>query len=75
MNGNNYSRLFRLTCRFIKYFFLVLIGLFISFVLATGVLDFAMPGQLILSVVIVIGRMAIILLCLIFVMMIAESLP
>ncbi|MEM6402355.1 MAG: hypothetical protein AAF757_19360 [Cyanobacteria bacterium P01_D01_bin.116] len=74
MVSKKYSRLFRLTVRFIKYFFLVIIGLSIAFVLATGVVDFAVAQMLLPFVVAGIKRTGTLLLCLIVITMIIESL-
>ena len=74
MIRNKYSRLFQFTFRFIKYFFLVLIGFSIAFVLATGVGYFSMAIQLLPFVFAGIRRVGIILLCLIIATMIVESL-
>ncbi len=74
MIGNKYSRLFQFTFRFIKYFFLMLIGFSIAFVLATAVGFFGMAIDLLPLVFGGIRFMGIILLCLIAITMIIESL-
>ena len=74
MIHNKYSRLFQFTCRFVKYFFLVLIGFSMTFVLAIGVGYFDIAIQLFTFIFAGIRLMAIIMLCLIAITMIAESL-
>ncbi len=74
MIRNKYSRLFKWTFRFIKYFFLVLIGFSIAFVLAAGVGILGMATQLFPLIFAGIGRIGIILLCFIAITMIIESL-
>lgn len=74
MIHNKYSRLFQFTFKFIKYFFLVLIGFSIAFILATGVGYFGMAIQLLPFVFAAIRPVGIILLCLIIATMIVESL-
>lgn len=74
MNSTKYSRLFQFTFQFIKYFFLVLIGFSIAFVLAIGVANFNMATQLFPLVFAGIRRIGIIILCLIATTMIIESL-
>ncbi|MEM7712920.1 MAG: hypothetical protein AAF349_04985 [Cyanobacteria bacterium P01_A01_bin.68] len=74
MIHNKYSRLFQFTCRFVKYFFLVLIGFSMTFVLAIEVGYFNIAIQLFTFIFAGIRLMAIIMLCLIAVTMIAESL-
>lgn len=74
MTTNQYSRLFRLASKFIRYFFLLLFGVSIAYVMSTilGVshistmlLPFVIDGLL---------KIGIILLCLIAVVVILESL-
>jgi hypothetical protein len=74
MIRNKYSPLFKLTFRFIKYFFLVLIGCSIAFILATGVGILGMTTELFSLVFAGIRYMGIVLLCLIAITMIIESL-
>jgi hypothetical protein len=74
MNRNKYSRLFKLTFKFIKYFFLVLIGFYIAFVLAAGVGILGIAAQFFPLIFAGIWRIGIILLCLIATTMIIESL-
>ncbi len=73
MTSNKYSLLFQLTFRFIKYFFLALIGLAIALFLATGVGALGMVTQLFPFVFTGICRVGIVLLALIAVTMIVES--
>ncbi len=70
---NQDSRLFRLACRFLKYFFLALFGLAIAYVVSItfGVVNIAVIVPLVFDWV---GRLGLILFCLIAITVIFESL-
>ncbi|MBW4598210.1 MAG: hypothetical protein KME29_00995 [Calothrix sp. FI2-JRJ7] len=73
MTTNNYSPLFRLVARFIKYFLLMTLGIAIAYTLST-ILG-ASPGLAIVGVAFGwFWRLGVMLLCLIAVTMIYESL-
>lgn len=74
MPKHNYSLLFQLTFRFIKYFFLGLIGLCIALVLSMGIGALNMVMQLLPFVFDWIFRIGSILLCLIMTTIMIESL-
>ncbi|MCJ8281401.1 MAG: hypothetical protein MJK14_16415 [Rivularia sp. ALOHA_DT_140] len=74
MVGNQYSRLFRFIFRLIKYFFLVLIGLSIAFVIAAEVGNLGIAVQLFPLVFTIIKHLGLLLLCLIGITIIIESL-
>lgn len=74
MTTNNYSLLFRLVARFIKYFLLMSLGIAIAYTLST-ILGASPVGLAIVGVAFGwFWRLGVILLCLIGVTMIYESL-
>ncbi|OKH51815.1 hypothetical protein NIES2101_17015 [Calothrix sp. HK-06] len=74
MTTNNYSPLFRLVARFIKYFLLMSLGIAIAYTLST-ILGASHFGMAIVGVAFGwFWRLGVILLCLIAVTMIYESL-
>lgn len=70
---NQDSRLFKLACRFLKYFLLALFGLAIAYVVSItfGVVNIAVILPLVFDWV---GRLGLILFCLIAITVIFESL-
>lgn len=74
MMNNTYSLLSQLTFRFIKYFFLGVIGLSIAFALSMGIGALEFANQIFLIIFGLIRIIGTILLCLIAITIIFESL-